>query len=303
MTMPGFKYYNRKEWISISSAKDFLRCDRRYFYKSGCDLYVDGPSHPALSFGSGTHAGLPYALQGDVARAMVEFEKCWGDTEGDTKRNIRTAKGLFMDFAMKHAGGKSLYSLIKPPKSPLSKGDSNEYEIPFAIDIGMDIPFYGKIDGCGKHRDTGELWAIEFKTTSQLSTWFFNSIVNNPQCVSYAFALSLVTGEEVRGTILDAMLVAKDKRDSQGIPQYVTEFQIKAMLNSLRYVVARIRACEKAEDFPQNFFGCSTMASFGLPGSPCEYAQLCSVEDWTSIKDLYVVKERQQLLKPTIEGK
>ena len=85
---PGLEHYREKEHVSVSSLTGFARCPRLYFYSSGCRLRPRS-THPALSYGSAIHMGMPYAIRGQLEMAMVAFMKEWGlgDEENDTKRN------------------------------------------------------------------------------------------------------------------------------------------------------------------------------------------------------------------------
>jgi hypothetical protein len=46
---------------------------------------------------------------------------------------------------------------------------------------------------------------------------------------------------------------------------------------------------EKNKSFPKFFSGCHPYPMFGSLGYPCEYMNLCSVPDWTTMKDFYAV--------------
>ena len=293
MSMTGFEHYKPKAWLSPSALTNFRRCKRYYFYAQGCRLSSPDPA-PALEFGKAMHRGFPYAVKGDVATAMAEFAKDWNEEEfADDKRHTEGAYRIFKDLVERHSGNKALYELVKPPDTRLQTDDTSEYEVPFAIDIGAHIPVFGRADGIGRHRDTGELWAIEFKTTSQLGSWFIGSFVNNPQVLIYTLAISTLTGERIRGGIIEACKVPKGrgKNESMAIPVNVDEDQIDEILNLLYRTCLEIKDCEKAENFPKDYTACTTYPQFGSPGFRCRYERLCSVPDWTIFKDFYNVRD------------
>jgi hypothetical protein len=208
---PGLQYYKPREWLSISSLVSFARCPRKFFYGSGCRL-ISYTEKAALDFGTAIHKGFPECLVGEhgtkLPRAMSGFMSCWRQELDDEKRNVARAQAMFNDVILTHYN--SIYKLLPPPAGVLSIEDKvNDYEIPFAIDIGLDVPLVGRIDGWGSHRDTNELWAIELKTSSELSPRFLDSFQLNPQPLCYTLALKQLTGEKVRGCMIEGLSVSR----------------------------------------------------------------------------------------------
>jgi hypothetical protein len=291
--MTGLEHYHSREWFSVSSLVTASRCLRKYFYSSGCRLVPSGGEHVALLFGQAIHKALPAAYHQDLDRAFADFNSVWKDTPGDDKRNPVNAKLMLVDFALSHRPGYSFYTLLPPPRTDLEISDRvSDYEVPFALHIpGLPIPLVGRIDGLCRHRDTGELWALEYKTASELSQRFLSAFEWNTQVVAYTLALRVYTGETVRGCMVEALHVNKYKRNTQLQPVTVSDNQIEMFIRWAQFWGQAILECEKKGDFLQNASACNPYQQFGMPGYTCEYTYLCSQPDWTAMKDFYRVKE------------
>jgi hypothetical protein len=293
MPTPGLNYYKPREWLSISSLVSFARCPRKFFYGSGCRLSSVGDK-PALDFGTAIHKGFPECLVGDhstkLMRAMQAFMSCWRPELNDDKRNPIRAQAMFNDVIATHYN--SIYQLLPPPNGALSIEDKvSDYEIPFAIDIGLDVPLVGRIDGWGRHRDTGEIWGVELKTSSELSARFLDSFQFNPQPLCYTLALKGLSKENVRGVMIEGLRVSKTNAETAIHPIYVQDHHLDAFIKWAQFIGGMILECEKRGEFLQYPSGCGPYSMFGSPGYQCEYMQLCQVHDWTTLKNLYVQGE------------
>lgn len=293
--MNGYEHYMSKKWISPSAACNFARCKRLYFYRNGCLLKSKMPA-PALSFGSCIHKGLPYAFKGDIPKAMKAFCTDWKGELQDDKRNVMRAQAMFENFHSCHQVGKSIYTPLPAPTNRLKVEEhKSEYEVPFAVDIGLDVPLVGIVDCLAQHNDTKKTWAVEFKTTSQLGKCFLQAFNLSPQVLTYALAMKALIGEEVEGVFLEGLLVAKVSCNTMIIPIYIKPHYLEEILTWLRAIYNGIKKCEKEENFPKDFSGCNSYAMFGLPGFTCPFEPLCSTtSDWTSLKDIYDIGEQKE---------
>jgi len=156
--------YVQSHHLSASCLSCVSRCPRRYFYMYGQSLWKQS-TVPALEFGQAIHAGLAPCYANDLASAMAKFKAVWGERDelGDDKRSTSRALVMFKAFSSNHRPGVSLYTIVKP-LSQLPVDDLvSENELPFALDVGLDIPLVGRIDAIGKHRDDQSVWAVEYK--------------------------------------------------------------------------------------------------------------------------------------------
>jgi hypothetical protein len=297
--MKSFHLYQPPQALSITGGSGgglttFSRCPRRFFYSSGLRLQAGTGVGTALKFGEAIHAALPQAFFDDVPGAFASFLRVWGSTPEDDKRNPRTAKLILEDFASSHANGHSIYQLLPPPPGIPKLGERiSDYEIPFALDVGLSRPLVGRVDALAQHRDTGELWAIEWKTSSEMSTRFFDGFTFNPQVLCYTLALRSY-GLPVRGAIVEALKVSIAKAKAQETlsqPIFVDDCHIQDFLTWVRYVGTQIEDCEKHQEFPKDMSACTPYSQHGSAGYQCEFMPLCLVPDWTSLLPMFGTRE------------
>lgn len=305
--MEGFEFYKPKKWLSPTSLSLLARCPRKWFYRQGCRLQT--PEHPALKFGEAIHCAIPHTYSGDLAKAMQAFMSVWGDRDAlrDDKRNSTRARMMLMNFAATHQGTRSIYTIVNPPENNVKIADPiSDNEIPFAIDVGIDLPIVGRIDGAGNHRDIpDELWGVEYKTGSEMSTRFLTSFDCDPQVGIYTLALSSLYNTRVRGVIIEGLLVAKTTVNSMSYPVYVNDVFLEDTIAWIQWQYAQLKSFEERKYFPKNRSACTPYPGFGSPGYMCEYASLCSVPDWTSLSGQFEIGEEKVfvLAQPTLEGK
>lgn len=338
--MTGWEHTHPLKWLTISTIDTFCRCPRAFFYNYLCWL-KEMQEHPALNFGSSIHKGVgemqiadlsadPRVRSNSLITGMEAFNSVWKYEDlNDEKRNRYRAQHILMHYHMNRCGGKSIYVLQKPPKAVPDAvfrelvghdPDSHQYEIPFAIPIaGLSIPLLGRIDGLVRHRDTGELWCLELKTSSEVSTRFHENFRINPQVVGYPYVLSAYVGERVVGTMVESVLVSKTRNDTMLTPFRVHDGAFAAFEKWVRIKGNEILARIERQDFEQDLSGCAPYAQFGSIGYPCRYASLCEVEffggDWTALKDTYRVEEyipfevtgvaekpKSAVVQPTVNG-
>jgi hypothetical protein len=242
-------------------------------------------------------------LRAAYDRFMIVWEH--RDQAMDEKRNSVNAKWILVNFLTTHRPGMSLYEILTPPPSAIQTDEPNvsDYEVRFAVDIGLPIPLVGRIDGIARHRDTKKLVALELKTCSQMSDLLFSGFRLNPQVLGYALALRTI-GQSLTDyyqlgtldeTFVDFIHVPKPLKtkstvyDSRIIPVQIQDHHLVDFLEWARYHGARWLEMEKNKSFPKFFSGCHPYPMFGSLGYPCEYMNLCSVPDWTTMKDFYAV--------------
>ena len=259
--------------LSPTQAATFRRCPRRWYFRR-MGLESLGPK-PALVYGEAFHHAAGFAATGRLPEALAAFGKVWDESLADKKRSSGRAFAMIKDFSESHSGDRSLYKLVPPPTGVRVPERVSEWEVPFAVDVGLPVPVVGRIDGVGRHRDTGELWAVEFKTTTQLGAQFLAQFSLDPQILTYALALASYSSEPVKGTIVDGVLVAGTKVESLSLPIYVREHSLRDVAEWYKDIWEDILLCQERDCFPKWVSGCAPYASFGQNGFVCEYQPLC----------------------------
>jgi len=299
--MKGFEHYVPKEHLSPSSICNFARCPRRFFYANGCNLCSKSES-PALLFGEAIHNGLPWAYRGDLNKAFEAFSSIWNEDIADDKRNKTRARAMFQHFSQ--TVPRDLFKIMPP--LGLKHERVSQDETIFAVDIGAHLPFAGRLDAIVKHRDTGNLWALEYKTSSQLGSMFMSGFDLNPQLLSYALALHTMVNpsesSKVEGAVLIGLLVAKKSVNTVTLPIKIREHILEEFVQWLRLKAEELKACEDSEFFPKNPSMCTPYSCFGSPGLVCDYQMLCLADDWTKLKEFYSERAPHTIEIPEISG-
>jgi len=252
------------------------------------------------------HKAVPVALQNfDLNESMSAFDSVWDEALADKKRSRRRAEANLGNFIHTHKDGRSLYKLLPPPASAIVTDSSvSDFEVAFAIDVGLPVPIAGRIDGLCQHRDSGKQMGWEFKTASRLTSSFFDCFEYNVQVLSYALALNTMT--QIDGFIVEGMLVDPKKVDCLAHPVYIQEHQLKAIHTWLNYYGSLLLACEakflsQGVEFPQDFTGCSAYTHYYMPMAQCEFNDLCRVEDWRSLASIFNIKPEHNFMDLSVK--
>jgi len=275
------------KWLSYSSAKEIHRCRRRFFWHKKLGL-TKPFSVDAMKYGAAIHYALPHAQRGDIAMAMAAFQEAWAGGIEDSKRNTSRAKALLMDFMRSHSP--AIYKLIPPPGTFESSDPVSDDEVPFAIDLGFDIPIVGRVDALADWPNRG-LWAVEYKTSSSLGTTFLESFEFEPQALTYALAL-VTQGIEVEGVIIEGLGVMKSSTKSLTAPIRVSNHELSSVVDWYGEAIKKLQDCERDNYWPKDLSGCTAYTSFGCPWYSCEYRYLCKAgKDWPEMVGLYETEE------------
>ena len=253
-----------------------------------------------MKFGEAMHSGFCHCYDNNIDRAMEAFDTIWLPFGmEDPKRNRSRAMAMYQDFQRTMAHDRAIYKIISPIGVDIEDKVSKD-EVAFAIDLGMSVPFVGRIDALGEHRGTKEWWGVEYKTSSELSDRFLSGFGLSPQILSYTLALSTYTNNTVRGTIIVGLQVAKVKVNTCVNPIYVEPQALEDIAEWIRYQDRKIKVCEKAGKWPKELAACNPYSMFGQPGYTCEYQILCKQDndDWTRLMEMFdVAPERPFVIK------
>ena len=262
---------------------------------------MEGGAHAALTYGTILHEVLPKCYAEPLDVVLDEFVALMKDSgiEDDKKRNIEAGSLLLENFWNSHHGSKCAYTPIVMDVDTVKTDKVSEGEIPFTIDIGASFPFAGRIDLPVRLNATKELWALDFKSTSEVSTRFFTGFDNHPQALGYTLALSVLTGEKVAGFCVEAVRVAPIPKRPSTVPPnlwhlvYVNEAQLRWFIKWAQETSEKMKVCNDMMDWPRNPCGCSPYAAFGMPGFSCPYKPICKLDEneWTDALRYFTVEE------------
>lgn len=318
MTTPT---YRKRKYLSVSTLINFSRCKRRYFYsKNGLEPQEE---HLAPQYGSAMHKAVPLALQTeDLDVAFDGFMSLWAEVDEerlsrgdpvDPKRNEKTARRSLQHLIHTHQHNRSLYTLLPPPKEALVADEAvSDYEVPWAIDIGLSVPLVGRCDGLCQHRDTRENWIWELKTTaSYLNAMFFDAHEMAVQNLTYTLACRTTTELDIKGVIVEGMYVHQSKVENMSWPVPVMNHHLIDVHQWLFETGTELLELEKkmegtenpASVWTKNFTLCTPYTMFYRPGFRCDYADMCRAEDWRHVSCLYKVVPEHNFLELSLEGK
>ncbi len=280
--------YQKREYLSISTLLSFSRCPRRYFYqKNGLQTHEESP---ALSYGTAMHLAIPHAAAGDFDAAWDAFCSVWDEIKAKNTRNLDRARRSLTHYVHTHQGEKSIFRFQPPPSGNIEVDKTtNDYEVPFAIDVGLPIPLVGRLDGLVKHRDTGEDWGYEFKTTSRLTASFFDQFEMNVQVLTYGLVLRTL-GKPTKGVMVEGMLTSASKVDNMIHLVPIQDHHLDDIVTWIQLKGKMLLACEEAGEFPKDFAGCTAYSHHYIPTYRCEYSDLCRMPNWEDGTSMFAQK-------------
>ena len=304
--------YVPREYLSITTLMDFARCARRYFHRKSGLVPLDEPGAPL--YGQAMHKAIVPGMMHGLDAGMAAFQTVWKEELADTKRSLARARAQLSHYVHTHTQGRAIFKFEKPPEGAIKLDEStSDFEVPFAIDVGLPggLPITGRIDGLVSHRDTGELWGYEFKTTGRLTSSLFEAMEVHPQTLGYTLALRTLTDKPVRGMIVEGMLIDKLKVDNLTHLVPVQDHMVNGARDWLRFYGELLLACEKRfletndvdQAFIRNWAGCSPYPWFYTPGWACEFSTLCKVEDWQPLTAMYGHREDHKFIQVTASAK
>ncbi len=280
------------DYVDCSSLDTFSLCPFKYMLQRLLGVREKDSTKIFLDYGKILHECLPLCYDHDLEDIWNHFDSLWAKTtygEDDEKRNTDTAHLLLENFWLNHYSDKCSYECVKLNIDKIQTDDpASDGEVPFLIDIGAHYPYAGRIDMPVRLKANNTLWALDYKTSSEVSTRFFQGFENHPQALGYTLALSVLTQEPVSGFIVEAVRVAKTpKRPStvppnQWYPINIPEHKLKWFIEWAEMMSSSITSCNELQDWPRKPTGCCPYSMFGMPGYSCRYKEICNLpeKDW-----------------------
>jgi hypothetical protein len=220
-------------------------------------------------------------LEGGLASGLERFRKEWSsfglEELGDKKRNRGCGERLIHEFFNFLWSPSCPYRVNRPPKTHKVGQDISGWEVPFAIDIGLPIPLVGRADGLAVHKGTGELWLIEYKTTSELEGRFPLSFSRSSQLHGYVVGAREVLGLDIKGVIVQGLLVSHVGPKFHNFLVFSPPSLQQEWIAWAKEIGEMVLAREAGGNWTKWLSGCNQIGMFGLPGYGCEYEPLCAV--------------------------
>lgn len=288
------------DYVDASGVCKFVRCPAAYMLSRLMGLELPDRMMIAVDYGSAMHRAFPYCYSGpdDISRAVAEFTAAWqayGYDESDEKRNISRAEASLRNFASVRQPGTSPYTVVKLDVPAQTADIISPNEVPFLVDIGGALPLAGRIDTPVMWQ--GKLWALDYKTASEISGRYFDNFQFCPQACAYSLALAMTTERDVEGMIIEAVRVCKVTKkgtandEVQMQPVWIQPHEVESFISLANRKANEIILCNDHQKWPKQCTGCGPYAMFGQPGRVCEFSKICNSPDWRAGARLYSQKE------------
>ena len=288
------KKFNIK-YVDPSGLNKFNRCPFSY-YLSRLEGYRDPKRNTiALDYGTCMHSALPHCFDGDTEEAKEIFCNNWQDFghEGqDDKRNIDRAYASLEAFAEKHNPLVCPFEVVEF-ESPdiVHKGNIDKGETPYLININGSLPLAGRIDMVVRMKGSEQLWALDFKTSAEISPRFWNGFHRSTQALAYTLALSVLSGENCQGLVVEAIRTSKTNAESAMGLNFIQAHNLETFVEFANKTSDEIMKCNEEQNWPQKCSGCATYSMFGQPGYYCDYKKVCDSCDWKSVLKYFSKEE------------
>ncbi len=264
-------------YVDPSSLSAFNRCPAKYMLSRLMGLNKPDRMRLAMDYGTDIHESVPYCYdKNTVEQAISIFTENWEKRNHphDDKRNVDCAAATLYEFTNSHSVN-CPYEVVNMDITAPTQIKISKNEIPFLIDIGGPLALAGRIDTAVRWKADKSLWALDYKTSGEVSARLFNNFENCPQALGYTLALSQLTNERVRGLIVEVIRVSKKNAESQMKMVFVKDHQLEHFINFANRTSEEILECNEKQEWPMKCSGCSPYAMFGGAGYLCDYLNIC----------------------------
>lgn len=259
---------NERIW-DYSTISTFQTCRRKYYWQHIRHLRPQIKGTPLL-FGGAIHDALDEYYSHEnrekgAIMAIMKFKSEYKDVEGDELRTIENGEKMLNWYFQKYK---------HEPFKVVGKPEEG-----FVFFIG-DVLFGGRLDLPVEW--DGQLWIMEHKTTTRLTTGYFDQFELDKQPTGYIIALEEFTGRKCSGCIINAMEPWKEvKRVTSATKKPEDHFLRKPITRSqelkdrFRYnvqaIVRDIKWCEENNEFQE----AEKKEVCYYYNRPCPFLQLC----------------------------
>lgn len=280
------------EIVDPTRFRDSLQCLRLFYWRHERFMVPAGPRMP-LVYGRGVHASLAAHYEGKSAGiALKAFEDIWAEevlpfqndlTEEDPKRNPARWMETFVLYRQAYRD--------EPFKV-------QHVEAPFFLPITDNIAVAGIIDLLVKQ--FGQTIIYDHKTTSSMSTSYFNSFNPNHQFGIYLLGASEILKQPITTLMVNCILShATEKRPEKLFarkPTTRSASEYPLMKEEIINWWSIVQDCRRRNSWPRNDDRCQRWA----PG--CDYLSLCTEvnADYRKLKPSKVLF-REAVWDPLVE--
>jgi len=289
------------DYIDASGSSTFSRCPAMYFFERVLGLVNKDRDMTAPDYGTDFHVIAPLcygAMSRDEEQQLFEnafstFEKLRNKRtvpDTDKKHSLEHSEPRIRNFIELHAKNVCPYKIVKFPFTvPEGAEVISDNEIPFIIDIGGPLLFAGRIDFPAELKQTGELFAGDYKTTSEISGRLWECFELNAQAIGYTLGLSHISGKQVTGFLVEAIRksVQVSKVECAIHYIYVTPYEVEFFIGYMNDLANEIMHYNDFKRWPKKLSGCSVYPTTGIPGGNCPYKLLCKAKDWRDVAPYY----------------
>lgn len=203
--------------IHISDIRTFRSCRRKWQWSSPLHRNLEStvPYAPFFTGRAIHHALEMYYTTGELPIDAVqkfiiserdEWEKLgdlWAQEEVIFGEQVNLIEGLLGHYTLWVQQDQKKYSDRNLEFIALEQ----EFDVPFPVPPGCVDPqlrLGGRFDGIVRHRETGEYWIWETKTTRSIQE-LVKSLDNDEQCGTYMYAASQMFGHPIVGVLYNIM--------------------------------------------------------------------------------------------------
>lgn len=273
-----------KIW-DYSTLSSFQTCRKKYYFEHVRHLKPKLKG-AALEFGGALHLALDAYYGNDDKEASLilakkAFSDNWKDREGDEIRTVENGIKMLEHYALKYKH--EPYKVIGKP------------ETGFVFFIG-DILFGGRIDLPVEW--DGNLWIMEHKTTTRLSSSYFSQYELDKQVTGYIIAAEEYFQRKVYGCIVNVLepwkeVIRKSVKTKQPEDHFARSPITRSIMLKDRFklnvqrIVRDIKWCEENDEYME----AEKKEVCHYYNRPCPYLQLCKYgEDERVINNDFIVE-------------
>lgn len=269
------------EYVDPSGLSKFNRCPTSYMLSRLEGLVKPNRTTLAMDYGTDMHEVLPYCYGNESPDyACKLFKDLWEKRahDDDDKRNLQCAENTIYEFINSH-NELCPYKIVDLNITAPTQATISKNEIPFLIDIGGSLPLAGRMDCAVRWKSDNSLWALDYKTSGEVSKRLFSNFENCPQALAYTLALSQTTGERARGLIIEVIRVSKKNAESHMHMVFIQDHQISDFIAMVNRTATDILKCNETMEWENRCTGCAPYSQFGSPGYQCDYMSICTNPD------------------------
>lgn len=240
---------------------DFEKCPRKYHWRHNLG-WTPNSFSPALNFGGLMHGGLAIWYEHEDAERALDYMASadYVDVPGE----FRT-RGRAMTVMAEYV---THYQVEPWDKIILT-------ETPFTIETPEGFRYGGKIDLVVVWR--GGVWVVDHKTTTRGGPTYWNQFPNSPQMVGYVWAANQLTGHDIRGVIINRILVHKNPKPPEIMfvrrPFFYNSDKINEWYEMRVAAYHEMARCFENDHWRPRWDSCIT--KYGK----CQYYDVCTVSD------------------------